>query len=160
MDANELHLSTLTLCICVIMNILGQGAHLMFVTVPDYRQKMINLNRQFTYSAWWNCDSNLIIGVQILSLALMLGLAELIHWKPGLLDWIRWFFFLFGTVASLIGMRWSKYQQMIMGFIDINANITKVVVKGTPETVQELTEKASIALNTDVSVPPKDEPKP
>lgn len=155
-DLNESHLTPALLAICVIMNILGQGAHLLFVTIPDARQKMISLNKKFSFAEWWSCDWNLIIGVQVISLALLLGLTEFLHWKPGVLEYIRWFFFIFGTVGSLIGMRWSKYQKTIMGFIDVNANISSVVA-GETKTVKELTEKASAVLNTDVSVAPKPE---
>lgn len=149
-----MHLTIGLIFILIAMNLLGQGAHLMFVTIPKSRKIAIAANKQFSFAEWWHSDNNLIIGVQLITIAGLLGANEWLQFKPELFDKIRWLFWLWGVLGSAVGMNWSKYEATVMNILDKKANVSDNVI-GPASTVEEVINKGSSALNVDVTKPPE-----
>lgn len=103
---------------CVGMFLLGQGLTFFFVTTPMLQTLYKKANEDFSMKKYWANDWNKIIGVQLLGALFILGLDQLLHWKPWVLDGIKWWFAGLGVVGDLLGARLSAYRKSIMEVID------------------------------------------
>jgi hypothetical protein len=139
---------------CVMMFILGQAAHLFLIKIPAIKKRSLAANKPFVFKEWWACDWNIIIGTQVIGALLIVGLDQLIYWKPGVLEYVKWFFAGMGAFGSTIAMaKGSQFERQLTGLMDIKSNIADTVTGGTT-TVKESIEKGSKATGTDVSVNP------
>lgn len=140
---------------CVLMYILGQGLLLFWFAIPQLKEKCRLANKPFSWKEWWKCDSTLIIGNAIFGAILVLGIDELVHWKPGVLDYVRWVFAIAGAFGpTIVQEKWGSFKKGISKLIDIKANLADAVTGGTT-TVHDTIEAAK---QQDILVSPT--PKP
>lgn len=109
--------------LCVAFWFLGQGVDLMLLTIPTLRELFKKANMEFSMKEYWKHDWNKIIGIQLLGIMLILGLEQIIHWKPQVLVYASGSFGLAGMIASTIASRYGKYKKAIMSVIDKKTNI-------------------------------------
>lgn len=127
---------------CVAMFVLGQLAHLFLVKIPSVKIRCRAANKTFIFKEWWACDWNIIIGTQVIGALVILGLDELISWKPDVLDYVKWFFAGVGAFGSTIAMaKASQFEKGLTGLIDIKSNVSDSVTGGT-NTVKDTILKA------------------
>lgn len=109
---------------CVAMLILGQLAQIFLMKIPDIKKQAKIANAQFIWKDWWNADWNLVIGTAILGALAIVGIDELAHWKPEILEYVKWFFAAIGALGSYVVMaKMSKYAAYFNGVIDTKTNI-------------------------------------
>lgn len=114
---------------CVGMFLIGQGLTFFFVTTPMLRALYKRASEDFSMNKYWKDDYNKVIGVQLLGALFILGLDQIIQWKPWVLDGIKWWFAGLGVVGDLIGSRLSTYRKSIMDVIDKKTNIADAATK-------------------------------
>jgi hypothetical protein len=108
---------------CVFMLILGQALQVFLIKVPDIKQRAKLANQKFIWADWWAADWNLVIATTILGALAIIGLDELVHWKPEILDFVKWFFAAVGAVGSnAVLAKWSSYARYFNGVIDEKTN--------------------------------------
>lgn len=137
-----------------IMYLIGQALHLFLIKIPELRELSRTNNYKFTISNWWAQDWNIIIGSLLLGPSLLIGLDQLIKIKPWIEDVAVWMFWGVGVLGSMIAMRFSKYSKIVMGYLDIKANITDAAV-GKTANKADLIEKGKELTGTDVTVSPQ-----
>jgi hypothetical protein len=138
-----------------IMFLLGQLCHLFFIKMPSLKERNKNINKIFYFVDWWNCDWNIILGTQAFGIAIVIGLPELLNWKPFIWDYVRWFFFFVGVFNSLIFLAiFSKYSKSLSDMSDVKSNVTDHLLGGASKSVGEVLEKA-MALGIDGTKPPE-----
>lgn len=118
--------TTLTIWIyvqCIIMFILGQLISLFLIDIPETRKLSRIANHTFSWKEWWQKEWNVVIGVQLIGIVVFMGLDQLLHWKPQILDKVKWFFAIFGIVGSGIAARIGAYRRTILTVIDKKTNI-------------------------------------
>lgn len=153
-------MSTKMYLFCVVMFILGQAAHLFLIKIPAVKARSRAANKTFIFKEWWACDWNIIIGTQVIGALLIFGLDQIIYWKPGVLDYVKWFFAGMGAFGSTIAMaKGSQFEKQLTGLMDIKSNIADTVTGGTI-TVKDSIAKGSAATGTDVSVNPNQNQQP
>jgi hypothetical protein len=109
---------------CVLMFVLGQAAHLFLVKVPAVKERCRVANKPFAWKEWWRCDWNVIIGTQIIGALLIVGLDQFLHWKPQVLDYVKWFFAAVGAFGSTVAMaKMSQFEKSLNNVIDIKTDI-------------------------------------
>lgn len=109
---------------CALMYILGQGFDLFLIKVPEYRDLYRKANEKFSWSKYWDSDWNIVIGTLILGSILIIGADQLIYWKPGVLEYVKWFFAAIGGLgSSFIASKWSRCKKYITAVIDEKTNI-------------------------------------
>lgn len=115
---------------CVLMFILGQAVHLFLVKVPAVKERCRVANKPFTWGEWWNCDWNVIIGTQIIGGLIILGLDEIVTWKPDVLTYVKWFFAGMGAFGSTIAMaKFSQFEKSLNTVIDIKTDKADGITK-------------------------------
>jgi hypothetical protein len=135
-------MTTLMYWFCVAMFVLGQAAHLFLLKIPEMRKTANALNKGFYFKEWWKCDWNIIIGTQVIGAMFILGLDQFLHWKPEIIDYVKWFFALLGAFGSTIAMTYgSKYADTLKHLVDIKSNVSDAITGGS-NTVQETIQKA------------------
>jgi hypothetical protein len=102
---------------------------------------------------WWKCDWNIIIATQIIGVMIIIGLDQLLHWKPDIMEYVKWFFGFMGAFGSTVAMsKFSQYEKGIVGLADIKSNIADHFTGGTIS-VKDTLEKGAQAVGHDVSKP-------
>lgn len=109
------------------MFLLGQIFDLMFSQIPENRKLFKKANEDFSIKKYWASDWNIIIGAAVVGAMLIIGLDQLIKWKPGVLDYVKWFFGGVGALCSTISGRWSNCKRYISDIIDKKTNIADSV---------------------------------
>lgn len=139
--------------ICVAMFILGQAAHLFLIKIPAVKARCNAANKIFYFKEWFNCDWNIIIGTQVIGALVLLGLKEVITWKPGVIEYVRWFFAGIGAFGSTIAMaKGSQFEKSLTGLLSMKSNVSDTVTGGT-HTVNETIQKGTAATGQDVTQP-------
>ena len=105
------------------MFLLGHGFDLFFSKIPEYRNLFAKANETFSWNKYWKSDWNIIIGTVVVGVMLIIGLDQLVSWKPGVLDYVKWFFAGVGGLCSIIAGRWSNCKKYISKIIDDKTNI-------------------------------------
>lgn len=109
---------------CTLMFLLGQAVDLFLIKIPEYRQLYRKANEEFVWSKYWASDWNVIVGTQAFGAICILGLDQIINWKPFILDYAKWFFAGLGGFGSgIIVAKWSSCKKYIMNVIDNKTNI-------------------------------------
>lgn len=135
------------------MFLLGQALHLLIVKIPSLKKKDSINNSKFSLKEWWKEDWNLILATNVLGTMALVGLDQLIGWRPEIENVVKWFFAGIGAFGSSIAMKYSKYESVLLAYLDIKANITDHTV-GHTENVQELVNKGTEVTNKDVTKAP------
>lgn len=144
-----------TYVICVAMFIAGQLLLLFWFTIPQLKEKCRIANKVFTWKEWWNCDWNFVIGNMVFGAMLILAIDELVYFKPGVLDYIKWLFGVAGAfLPTIIQEKWGNFKKGISKLIDVKTNLADAITGGT-NTVQETIQAAKDTTGMDVSVTPK-----
>lgn len=108
---------------CVAMFLLGQATDLFLIKIPEYKKLYNKANEDFSWKKYWQSDWFLIIGTQVVGAMLIIGLDQVIYWKPGILEYVKWFFAGVGLGgSSLILSKWSQCKKYIMAIIDFKTN--------------------------------------
>ncbi len=109
---------------CVIMLILGQALQIFLMKIPDIKKQAKLANQQFIWKDWWASDWNLVIGTAVIGAIALIGLDEIFHWKPQIVEYVKFFFVLIGAVGSYVVMaKLSKYAAYFEKVIDVKTNI-------------------------------------
>lgn len=141
--------------ICAAMSVLGQLAHLFLIKIPSIKNRARAANKAFIFREWWNSDWNVVLGTQVLILMLILGLKEFLTWKPGVIDYVRWFFGLFGAFGSTVAMaKGSSFEKNLTGLIDVKSNVADAVTGGT-STIQDTVQKGTEATGHQIEATKK-----
>lgn len=68
-------------------------------------------------------------------MVVILGLDQIIHWKPAILDWVKWWFALAGAFGSTVVMsKWSPFEKKLLNVIDVKTNIADGVTDANNKT--------------------------
>ena len=120
---------TLSLYIqCVLMFMGGQAIHLFLVKIPALKKRARAANKDFTMKEYWTEDWSIVVGTQVVGMVVILGLDQIVHWKPVILDWVKWWFAGLGAFGStLIMSRWSPFEKKLLNLIDTKTNIADSV---------------------------------
>jgi hypothetical protein len=130
--------------------------HLFLVKVPAIKNRARAANKTFIFKEWWGCDWNIIIGTQVLGAMFIIGLNELLHWKPYILDYVKWFFAAVGAFGSTVAMaKFSQYEKELTKVLDIKSNIADVVTGGTTSSAETI-RKGTNVTGQDVSHNPNE----
>lgn len=109
---------------CVFMFIGGQLIHLFLIKIPALRKRAIAANKTFSTKEYWQEDWTVIVGTQVVGMVVILGLDQIVHWKPVILDWVKWWFAGLGAFGStLIMSKWSPFEKKLLNIIDVKTNI-------------------------------------
>jgi hypothetical protein len=139
---------------CVLMFILGQALHLFLIKLPSVRERCRAANKPFTMASWWSCDWSIVIGTFVIGCLLIVGLDEIVKWKPGVMDYVKWFFAGMGAFGSTIAMaKMSQFEKSLTDLINIKSNVSDAMTGGTI-TVKDTIQKGSDATGTDVTINP------
>lgn len=118
---------------CVAMLILGQLLQIFIIKIPDIKSRAKLANQLFIWKDWWASDWNLVIGTAILGAIAVIGLDQLVVWKPEILEYVKWFFAGIGFFGSTLVMaKYSQYAKYFNGVIDVKTNLAD----GLPPPVQ------------------------
>jgi len=143
-------MSPTTYWFCVAMSVLGQAAHLFLVKVPGLKKTARALNKQFTWKEWFASDWNIIVGTQVITALCILGLDEIVTWKPEVLSYVKWFFAGIGAFGSTIAMaKMSQFEKQLTALTDVKASVSDAVTGGTT-TVKETIEKGTEVTGTTI----------
>lgn len=136
---------------CVAMFILGQAFHLFLVKIPAVKKRCKAANKTYYFREWWGEDWNVIIGTQVIGAMVILGLKEIVTWKPGVIEYVRWFFAAIGAFGSTIAMaKASQYEANLTRLMDVKSNVADAVA-GPATTVKDAIVQGSEATGTDVA---------
>lgn len=109
---------------CVTMFLLGQVLQILWIKVPDIKSRAKLANQKFIWKDWWSSDWNLVMGTMVVGAMLIIGLDQFVHWKPAVLDYLKWFFGGLGFFGSTVVLaKLSKYAAYFNGVIDLKTNI-------------------------------------
>lgn len=109
---------------CGLMYIIGQALHLFVFKIPAAKARAANGNIEFSFKQYWNSDWHLIIANQLMGVMVLIGLDQLIHFRPDIMNYIKWFFAAVGYMgSSAILSKFSQYEKAIQGVIDIKTNL-------------------------------------
>lgn len=109
---------------CFGMYIIGALIIFFLVTIPELRALYAKSNEKFSWSRYWQGDWNIIVGTLLVGLVLIIGLDQLVKWKPGVLDYVKWFFAGAGAfLTPIIASKYGTAKKYILKIIDIKANI-------------------------------------
>lgn len=103
---------------CVLMFIFGQGFCLFFIDIQHTKKLYKTAQLDFDWKAWWKHDWNIVIGVQFIGAMAILGLDQILHLKPQMLEIVKWFFAFLGAFGSAIGTRFSQYRKIALDVFD------------------------------------------
>lgn len=109
---------------CVLMLLLGQALQLFLIKIPAVKERCRVANKVFSWSEWWNSDWNLVVATAVLGAMAIIGLDQIVHWKPEILDYVKWFFAAIGAFGSnLLLSKWSSFEKSLNTIIDKKTNI-------------------------------------
>lgn len=118
---------------CGAMYIIGQLLHLFVFKIPAAKKRATAGNIEFSFKQYWNSDWHLIIGNQLLGLALMIGFDQIAHFRPAVIDYNKWFFIAVGYMgSSAILTKFSQYEKAVQSVIDVKTNLLNREL-GNPE---------------------------
>lgn len=113
---------------CVAMYILGQALHLFVIKIPSVKKRDRAANLEFSFKEYWKQEWNIIIGNQVLGAVVIIGLDQLVAWKPFILDYVKWFFVAVGAVGSTVIMsKFSTYEKKVLNIVDVKTNVADEV---------------------------------
>jgi hypothetical protein len=140
---------------CLGMYYLGLILCLCWQTIPGLKKQAKSANTKFSLKEWFLCDLNIIIGNVVFGAILLGILKELVTWKPGLLEYIKFFFVIMGGFGtSLAQERWGAFKKTLGALLDVKANIADNVT-GVTTTVKEAVQKGNAATGEDVTKTPQ-----
>jgi hypothetical protein len=138
---------------CVVMFILGQAFHLFLVKIPAIKKRCKAANKKFYFTEWWAEDWNVIIGTQVVGAMVILGLKEIVTWKPGVIEYVRWFFAAVGAFGSVVAMaKASQFEANLTHLLSIKSNVSDAV-SGRASNAQDAITQGSEATGRDVTTP-------
>jgi len=134
---------------------LGQALQILIVKIPSLKKKARVANVHYSFQELWDEDWNLLVATCVIGASVTIGLTELAAKWPGILDLIRWLYWLLGAFGSSVVMsKWGTYEAKIMQLLDVKANIADTLTGGT-KTVGETITSAKEQLNINVAPTPK-----
>lgn len=138
----------------VFMFLGGQILHLLVVKIPSLRKRARQANKKFSIKDWLTEDWNLIIALNVLGSMFLIGLDEVLAWKPEIQNVVKWFFAAVGAFGnSIVLQKFSKYEHTLGSIFDIKSNISDKFT-GPTAGLQDLIEKGTEATGVDVTIPP------
>lgn len=133
---------------CILMFICGQTVHLLLVKMPAIKKRAGAVNKKFLFAEWWSEDWNIILGTQVIGIMIVLGLNELLNWKPEVLEYVKWFFGAVGAFGSTVAMsKYSQYEKMITGVMDVKANLSDAITGGTTTRAETIEKGIQIGID-------------
>lgn len=123
--------------LAMAMYILGQLFHLFASKIPAMRKRAKAANYEFSMADYWKEEWNMVAAALVLGIMLLIGMKELIRWKPGAAEVIQWVYGLVGYFFnSLIVGKLGQYEKKLSQIIDIKTNTADQVAetdsKGKP----------------------------
>jgi hypothetical protein len=116
----------------IAMFIGGQILLLTWVTVPSLKEKFRTANKDFSFWKWVRSDAHIIVGNLVFGAVFLIGIDEIIEWKPGIAKYIKFFYFLLGAFGTTIAQeKWSPTKKKLSNLIDLKTNIADAVTGGT-----------------------------
>lgn len=125
------------------MFIMGQALHLFWNKIPAFKKRASAANKPFSYKEMWQCDGHIIIGLQFLAASIFLGLDQIIHYKPEIIDYTKWLFWLIGAYGSSVAFqKFSQYDGQLTEILSQKANFFDKLSGGST-TVKDTIEKGN-----------------
>lgn len=125
----------------VVMFIAGQLLHLFLNKIPALKTRAKVANYDFRLVDYWREEWYIIIGTQIFGAMVIIGIDEVAHWKPEVVDYVKWFFAGLGYFFSSVIIKWlGQYEKKLLAVIDIKTNTADNTIptddKGKPVNMQ------------------------
>lgn len=122
---------------CVAMFVCGQLLQLFWLKIPSLKKRAKAANYKFSAADYWNEEWHLIIGTEVLGAMAIMGLNEIVHWKPEVLDYVKWFFGAIGAFGSSVMLsKLSSYEKKLTEVINVKTDTSDAVTatdeKGKP----------------------------
>ena len=126
---------------CGVMYLLGQLFHLFVNKIPALKKRATAANYEFKVSDYWKEEWYLVLGALVFGIMLVIGVSEILTWKPEVAKFVRWFFGFVGYFFnSLIVGKLGQYEKKLSNLIDLKTNIADQVSatddKGKPLDMQ------------------------
>lgn len=107
----------------ILMFLIGQAITFFAIDLPNVRELYKKSNEKFSLSRWMSHDYNIYVTAQLIGIAILIGLPEILHWKPSWIEKIRWGACGIGFIASALPTRLGRYRKRIVNIIDRKTNI-------------------------------------
>lgn len=109
---------------CLAMFLLGQALQLFWIKIPALKKRSNVANYKFSFKEYWSSDWNLIIGTFIICAMAIIGLDEILTFRPDIMSYLKWGFAFIGFFAqSVVLAKLSKYDIKINGIINEKTDI-------------------------------------
>lgn len=109
---------------CFSMYIIGAAIILFLVTIPELRSLWAKSNERFSWKRYWQSDWNVVVGTILIGVLLIIGIDQLVNWKKGVLDYVKWFFAGGGAfLTPIIASKYGSAKKYILNVIDKKTNI-------------------------------------
>lgn len=120
---------------CILMFIGGQLLHLFLIKLPAVKKRCLAGNIEFSFVEYWKEDKYLVIATNVFGAMIILGLNEIIAWKPLVLQYIKWFFAFVGAFgSSVILSKFSIFEKKLQAIVDQKTNQLSDIKGGTEDT--------------------------
>jgi hypothetical protein len=136
------------------MFMVGQALHIFWNKIPAFKKRCAAANKPFSFKEMIADDYHVIIGLQFFAAAVLIGLDQLVHFKPWLMEYTKWLLWLVGAYGSSVAFqKYSQYDKKLNDFIDKQANFTSAML-GNTGTAQEVVNKSADQYGVDATLPP------
>ncbi len=137
------------------MFILGEALYLQWIAFPAFKALSKSNNKPFSYKEWWECDMNLMIGLNLIPPAVFIGLDQLIGIKPEIINQLKWWFWLLGFVGCTIVFKYlSAFAKGQISLSSVKSNIADIFAGKAITTVRDATEIGTELTGKDVTKTP------
>jgi hypothetical protein len=131
----------------------GQLIMLTWVTIPNLKQKFKIANKEFSFWKWVKSDFNIILGNLVFGAVLLIGVDEIIAWKPEIAKFVKFFYFFVGAFGTTIAQeKWSQTKNKISQLIDVKTNVADAVTGGSNNVAETIAKAETMGI--DATKPP------
>lgn len=109
---------------CILMGLLGIAAHLLLFKIPAERKRAKAANVKFDFLVYMSNDIYAIMGAFVTLTMCIIGIDEIIGYKPSVLGFVKWFFGFVGyTGSSVMVSLFGKFGDKVQGIVNVKTDI-------------------------------------
>lgn len=109
---------------CIAMGVLGIIAHLLLFKIPAERKRAKAANVPFDLIIYISNDIYAIAGAFVTLAMVIIGIDEIVGYKPAVMGFIKWFFGFVGyTGSSVMVSLFGKFGNKVQQIVDVKTDI-------------------------------------